>query len=92
MRRPFGSPLVSVLIFAPDVTGLAAVALNGVYIDRIDLVDFLHFRMVNQSYTGLSIGLVNYTARLKRVQLGLANYAGNNPRWLRLLPLVNVHL
>ena len=26
------------------------------------------------------------------LQLGLPNYAGNNPRWLRLLPLVNLHL
>ena len=59
---------------------------------RLALEDLLHFRMVNKRFTGVSIGLVNYTARLKGVQLGLTNYAGNNPRWLRLLPLVNVHL
>ena len=80
------------LVFAPEATGITVGALNGLYIDRIDLEDFLHFRMVNQQFTGLAIGLVNYSARLRGVQLGLFNYAGNNPRWLRLLPLVNVHL
>ncbi len=80
------------LVFAPEVTGVAAGALNGLYIDRIDLEDFLHFRLANERFTGLSIGLVNYTARLKGVQIGLINYAGNNPRWLRLLPLLNMHL
>jgi len=87
-----GVAIGSGLVFAPQVTGLAAGMLNGLYIDRIDLEDFLHVKLANESFTGLSIGLVNYSARLKGVQLGLVNYAGNNPRWLRLLPLVNVHL
>ncbi len=51
-------------------------ALNGLYIDRIDLEDFLHFNLVNQCFTGLSTGIVNYSARLKGVQIGLVNYAG----------------
>lgn len=87
-----GVAMGSLVAFAPDVTGLMVGGLNGLYIDRINLEDFLHFRMVNERFTGISIGLVNYTARLKGVQLGLINYAGNNPRWLRLLPLVNLHL
>jgi hypothetical protein len=87
-----GIAIGSLLAFAPEVTGLMVGGLNGLYIDRIDLEDFLHFNMVNERFTGLSIGLVNYSARLKGVQLGLVNYAGNNPRWLRLLPLVNLHL
>ena len=28
----------------------------------------------------------HHTQQLKGVQLGLLNYAGNNPRWARLLP------
>jgi len=91
-ERIRGIAIGSALVFAPEATGLTVGALNGLYIDRIDLEDFLHFNLVNQRFTGLSIGLVNYSARLKGVQLGLVNYAGNNPRWLRLLPLVNVHL
>jgi hypothetical protein len=91
-ERIRGIALGTLLAFAPEVTGVMAGALNGLYIDRIDLEDFLHFELANKRFTGLSIGLVNYTARLRGVQLGLFNYAGNNPRWLRLLPFVNVHL
>jgi hypothetical protein len=91
-RKIRGIAIGSLVAFAPEVTGLMFGGLNGLYIDRIDLEDFLHFNVVNERFTGLSIGLVNYTARLKGVQLGLVNYAGNNPRWLRLLPLVNIHL
>jgi hypothetical protein len=87
-----GIAVGSVLVFAPNVTGVAVGALNGIYIDRIDLEDFLHFKLANQRFTGLSIGLVNYTAELNGVQLGLFNYAGNNRRGLRLLPVVNLHL
>ena len=91
-ERIRGIAIGSTVVFAPEATGLTVGALNGLYIDRIDLKDFLHFNLVNKRFTGISIGLVNYTARLKGVQIGLFNYAGNNPRWLRLLPLVNVHL
>lgn len=91
-ERIRGIAIGSAVVFAPEVTGLTVGALNGLYIDRIDLEDFLHFNLVNERFTGLSIGLVNYSARLNGVQLGLINYAGNNSRWLRLLPLVNVHL
>ncbi len=87
-----GVALTGLVNFAPEVTGIAVGALNGFYIDRIDLEDFLHFDMTNQRFTGLSIGLFNYSAELEGVQLGLLNYAANNPRWLRLLPLVNAHL
>ncbi len=80
------------LVFAPEVKGVAIGALNGLYIDRIDLEDFIHFKLANRRFTGLSVGLINYTAHLNGVQLGLLNYAGNNPRWLRLLPLINLNL
>ena len=26
------------------------------------------------------------------VQIGVVNYAGNNPVWARILPLINLHL
>ena len=41
---------------------------------------------------GVSIGLFNQTEYLNGVQVGLLNYAGNNPGWARWLPLVNVHI
>ena len=91
-KRIRGVAIGSCLVFAPQVTGVAVGALNGLYIDRIDLEDFLHVKYANRRFTGLSIGLFNYTAQLKGVQLGLLNYAGNNPRWLKLLPVVNLHI
>jgi len=87
-----GIALGGAVVFAREATGLTVGALNGLYIDRIDLEDFLHFNLANERFTGLSIGFVNYTAHLEGVQVGLVNYVGNNPRWLKLLPLVNVHL
>jgi len=41
---------------------------------------------------GLAVGGINATKELHGVQLGFLNYAGNNPKALRLLPLINMHL
>lgn len=46
----------------------------------------------SQAHKGLSIGGVNRTSRLKGIQIGLYNIALNNPKGLRRLPLINVHL
>jgi hypothetical protein len=50
------------------------------------------FNHVRGRQRGLSIGLLNVTRTLSGVQLGLFNYAGNNPRFLRLLPGLNLNL
>ena len=76
---------------APCTRGISFGLLNGVVIDDINLEDFLRIRTVNQRYTGLSLGLFNYSAELNGAQIGLLNYAGNNPRWARLLPFLNLH-
>jgi len=44
-----------------------------------------------KSITGISIGILNITRQLHGIQLGLINYAGNNPKFLRILPLINMH-
>lgn len=41
---------------------------------------------------GLSIALFNRTKELHGVQFGLINYAKNNPKGLRILPFINLHL
>ena len=41
---------------------------------------------------GLTIALFNRTKELHGVQFGLINYAKNNPKGLRILPLINLHL
>ena len=38
---------------------------------------------------GLSIGIVNYTERLKGIQLGLINIAKNKPKPFRVMPILN---
>jgi hypothetical protein len=40
---------------------------------------------------GLSIAIFNNVKELHGVQLGLINYAGNNRKWLRVLPVINMH-
>jgi len=50
------------------------------------------FNHVKGTQRGLTIGLFNFARVLNGVQLGVLNYAGNNPRWLRLLPGLNVNL
>ena len=62
-------------------------ALNG-----IGFRDRLQFEKVNERHTGIALGGINYTRELRGVQIGLLNYARNNPRWARLLPFVNVHM
>ena len=46
----------------------------------------------SKQHRGLAVGGINATKELHGVQLGFLNYAGNNPKALRLLPLVNMHL
>ena len=49
--------------------------------------------VVNTNRThGVSIALFNRTKELHGLQLGLLNYAGNNRKGLKLLPLINLHL
>ena len=50
------------------------------------------FNQIKGTQQGLTIGLFNFARVLNGVQLGVLNYAGNNPRGLRLLPGLNVNL
>lgn len=50
------------------------------------------FNYVRERQTGVSFaGLLNVAGELHGVQIGLLNYARNNPPGLRLLPLANCH-
>ena len=59
---------------------------------RLTGVSASAFNYIKGEQHGLSIGIFNYARRLFGVQLGLLNYAKNNPVPFRLLPLLNVHL
>lgn len=49
------------------------------------------FNYIRGTQTGLSIGIVNYCWRLKGVQIGLVNIVRDNPKYLKVLPLINVN-
>lgn len=91
-RRIHGLALGGVTCLAPEVVGVSTGLFNGAMVQEVNLEDFLVIDRANERHTGLAIGLVNYTRELRGVQLGLLNWAGNNPPWLRLLPIVNVHI
>jgi hypothetical protein len=47
------------------------------------------FNFIKRSQNGLVIGIVNYAFRVRGVQIGLVNIVRDNPRYLRVLPLMN---
>ena len=40
---------------------------------------------------GISIGIFNHATELFGIQFGVLNYAENNPKFFRMLPLMNFH-
>ena len=40
---------------------------------------------------GFQLGIANSAEYLRGVQIGLINYVGNNPKWARVLPIINMH-
>jgi hypothetical protein len=56
---------------------------------RVSGVTLSAFNHVKGEQFGLSLGLLNFAWELNGVQIGLINYAANNPKGLRLLPLFN---
>ena len=90
--RVQGLVLGSVLVQGTG-TGLFVTPLYA-HTGRVGTLTGLSFSTVNHvrgRQRGLTVGLVNVARDLGGVQLGLLNYAGNNPRFLRLLPGLNVH-
>jgi hypothetical protein len=49
------------------------------------------FNQIKGSQTGLAIGIVNYAYALHGIQLGIINHVRDNPKYLRTLPVVNMH-
>jgi len=49
------------------------------------------FNQVKGKLTGVSLGIYNCTYELNGVQIGLINYVRDNPKYMRILPLINVN-
>ena len=76
-----------------DVEG---VVIAPAYFDAINDGQFTGFSVsafnrIRGDQRGLVIGIVNYAARLHGVQIGLLNWADNNPSGLKILPIANAH-
>ncbi len=68
-------------------------ALTTGYFHAANLEGFAVAAYVNTNTTnGVSLALFNRTKELHGIQFGLLNYAGNNPKGSRILPLMNLHV
>lgn len=69
-----------------------AVNLSGMNTEATYHSDGIQAGLVNKSRSlyGLQLGLVNHTGYMRGFQLGLINVISRNPRWCRVLPLINV--
>lgn len=67
------------------------IGLLGVTASEIKGVCIASLLVRSESQKGLTIALINKTNRLNGVQIGLLNYAGNNPNGLKWLPVINMH-
>jgi len=85
--------IVALAAGSQEVTG---VVLAPAYFDldpqgSITGVSVSAFNRIRGEQHGLAIGVFNYTPSLHGVQVGLINWAGNNPSGLKLLPILNAH-
>ena len=74
--------------FSDTLNGIAL----SVYLNNSQLTNGLAVSLVNHStkLNGLMIGLINLSNNGKGIQIGLLNHMKNNPKWLRLLPIINI--
>ena len=79
-----GGKEVQGVVVAPAYFHLAA---GG----RLEGVSVSAFNRVLGEQRGVAIGLLNYASRLHGVQIGLVNWADNNPAGLKVLPVANAH-
>jgi hypothetical protein len=103
-----GLAVAVVGVGAPRVRGIAAaLAVGGKDVGGVVLAPAYHrieaggrftgiaasaYNDIRGEQRGLVVGIFNYATSLQGVQLGLLNWAGNNPDGLKLLPIANAHL
>lgn len=66
----------------------------GVWVsaEKINGAAITVFNSNSKIQNGFSISIFNKTDELHGIQIGLVNYAGNNSKLLRWLPVINFHL
>jgi|WetSurMetagenome_2_1015567.scaffolds.fasta_scaffold618445_1 hypothetical protein len=79
-------------IISNKVIDGVAVGIMTVGAEKVKGATICMFWCYSKEQCGLSIAGYNRTEYLHGLQIGLLNYAGNNPKLLRRLPLLNFHL
>jgi hypothetical protein len=95
-----GAPRIEGLVLSGAAAG--ATVMRGVVVapayfriddaGRLTGLSVSAYNHIKGEQRGLAIGIFNYARSLNGVQIGVLNYAGNNSRGRRLLPLVNLHV
>ena len=49
------------------------------------------FNQIKGTQTGVTLGIVNVAYELNGVQIGLVNYVRDNPRYRKILPIINAN-
>lgn len=84
--------------FALSAFRIKAKEMKGISIASFQSIEKSHgitlglYNAFSDTQYGICFGLVNFATTLKGAQIGLINYAKNNPKWARLLPFINLHL
>lgn len=78
--------------FPEKVINGLAVGLMIVGAEKVRGVSVSFGTCYSKEHCGLSVSGFNKTENLHGLQIGLLNYAGNNPKLLRWLPLINFHI
>ena len=94
-----GAPKVSGITIAGIGSGgieLKGLFISGAIVKVIDDgqltgFDASAFNQIKGTQNGVSLGIVNYTYKLNGFQFGLINIVRDNPKYLRILPLINWH-
>jgi hypothetical protein len=68
-----------------------AVGIIGAGAEKVKGATLGLFWCYSKEHFGLSMATYNSTDNLHGLQIGLLNYAGNNPKLLRWMPLINFH-
>lgn len=85
--------VASSLTYISSGKNFQGIAATGGYLESYIFkgIAIAGYAKTNQMH-GLSISFYNRTKELHGVQFGLMNYAENNPKGLRMLPFINLHL
>ena len=78
---------------AHDIIGVALSLANVRVYDNGSLTGFSAsaFNLIKGRQTGVSLGIFNYAYKLNGIQVGLLNYVRENPKYLRILPVINAN-